>query len=181
MPRTMELLDNLMAIREAIEVAEKDKVKGYVTTLIKQEKQIEDLLKTKTDNIDAYIMSIEEKKNILNAKIKTFKEETDRLKRRLRAVNNTEQYLKEFTIPNIIAVMGKDNTLETSTARYTRFNKYRVLIRDEQKVDEKYIITKTIRKIDKRTLNKDAIRQYKKDNKSAEGCEIIKKWAIRRS
>lgn len=181
MINTHELIDNLSALRLAIEHGDDDRKEEYKKTLLKQEKHIEDLLKTKVDNIDQYFLTLKKKREKVTAEIGVLAEEISRLKKKLRSLDNTEKHLKEYTIPGIIATIGKDDTLETSTARYTRYKRHNVNITDEGEIDKKYIKEKITKKIDKRKLNKVALEAMKNKQDLPAGCEIKSSWSLRRS
>ncbi len=178
MVSTMELINNLLEIRLAIEVEPENA--ELIKNLEEQEKILRDLLIKKTDNIDSFILTLRKQQAITVAELGVMLLEVKRLRQREKTIENTIKHFNTWTLPMIINEIGHDNKLETSTAKYTAFQMWQVDEWDIEKLDDKFKRTETIFKYDKIAAKKEAIK-FIKENQEIEGCKLKKVWNIRRS
>jgi len=164
-------------IQELMETEQSDE---KLASLKRAFDELEKALKNKLDNIDEVLLSLETRKNIIQAKMDVLIKETDRLRTRRKILDNTKRYFNGILMPNIIKEIGKDGKLKTSTANYTSYKTYELGDVDISKLDKKYIKEEIKVKIDKRTLKKDALAKIK-NKENIDGCELKESWRTRRS
>ena len=104
----------------------------------RQEQIILDLLLQKVDNIDNFVIHLEEKMAKLDAVKKVHKDEADRIQKRINSVKTLKDRMNKVFIPMIIETVGKDGVLETSSARYSMYETWGKMLYDPKKVPEDY-------------------------------------------
>ena len=178
MSTTSELLLALMNLEMAQEEVGDDP--DLIQNLMEARDEIKNLLIKKTDNIDKFVLDLKNKEAIIDAQIKVVSDETSRLRNRKKSILRTKNYFTHNLIPTIIREIGDNNKLETPHSNYTAFEKYSVKEWEEELLDEKFIITTEIKKIDKILAKKKAIEEIKA-GKLMPGCVLEKVWNVKRS
>lgn len=144
---------------------------------------LEELLMTKTDGIDKFMMDLNRREHLIDAEVEALKEEVDRLKSRKNALIKSRDFFNKYLLPIIIREVGDDKGVyETNTARYKLFQTWGPLeITNVAEIEDQYIVSKIVESIDKKQARADAIAAKEGGNDTPSGFTINKVDRIRRS
>ena len=140
---------------------------------------VKNKIKTKTDNIDKFVVSLMSKEAMMNAEIDTLDKEIKRLKIRRDAGKRLKEFFNKNLLPTIVKEMGNNGIFETQTARYRLYKAYGKVDVDTELLPE-YLNVKMEEYVDKRKARADAI-SADKTGKAIPGLSVEKVERVRRT
>jgi len=138
-------------------------------------------LSIKVDNVDSFVMSINEEIAVLTAQLEVHKKEVDRMRNRLKSINRTKQYFDEVLLPMAIDTIGKDGILQTKTARYKIYETFGKTHVDENELEEIYWKEKIEKRPNVSLLRKICIKNYSENKDFPKGVKIYRLRKVKRS
>ena len=179
---TRDLIGNLIGLEMDMEYLESKENRLYDADIAEVVQSIADVkqqISKKTQGIDYFIVEMKRNTDLIDAEIKTYTEEVNRLKQRKNAIKRTEDYFNKELLPMIIKTAGENGKFETDTAKYTLYETYGPIeVTDEELIPDKYKVV--VERIDKKGARKDVI-SAAEDGMGISGFRISKVERIRRS
>jgi len=163
---TRDLLDEYFDLQEDLEHGYPETPEELVpipSAVQSKMKEVEQALFDKLESIQYITMGKKEKQAILQARIDTYTAEVQRLRKKMKALDNAWHRL-QWLIMQIVKSVGSENKagnkqLKVGTDNYTIVHTYGPLeILDESRIPDDYI--KLEQRIDKSALRKDIIKMH---------------------
>jgi len=156
---TRSLVDEFIDIENDIELAEMDEGDESVAlqkNLHNNLEVVRNKMKNKVDNIDRFSLELSRQENLLDAEMKSLRNEMNRLNKRKKAINKTKDFFNKSLLPMVIETCGNDGVFRTNTSRYSMYETWGPLeVIDEESIPDKYRRYKM--EVDKKGARKDVI------------------------
>lgn len=138
-------------------------------------------IKSKVSNIDQFMVNLNKREFLLDAELEHLSQEQERIKRRKRALKNTQTYFNKRLLPMFIKSLGKDGKWDTDIAKYTLCETYGPVMVDPHLISDDFKKVEIKETIDKVKARKAAIQAHKADKPLPPGIAIHKVETVRRS
>ena len=156
---TRELVGEFIDLENDLELAQMEE--GDDSVALQQNLQsdlevVRNKMKNKVDNIDKFSLELSRQENLIDAEMKSLRNEMDRLNKRKKAINKTKDFFNKSLIPMIIQTCGNDGVFRTNTSRYSMYETWEPIeVIDEEAIPDKYRRYKM--EVDKKGARKDVI------------------------
>ncbi|MBT7929791.1 hypothetical protein HN682_07755 [Candidatus Peregrinibacteria bacterium] len=138
-------------------------------------------LAIKVDNVDNFVMTINEEIAVMTAQLDVHKKEVERMRNRLKSINKTKSYFDEVLLPMAINTIGTDGILQTKTARYKIYETFGKTHVDPDVLEDIYWRTKTTKEPNVSMLRKICIKNYAEKKDFPKGVKMYRLQKVRRS
>ncbi len=137
-------------------------------------------MEKKVENYDAYLLSIEENRAVIDARIRVQMDELDRLRRKRDAIDKSKDYFYKQILPKTIRRLGDGEKFVTETATYKFMKKFGKLVVENMNLIKPTYLKQPPMVVDGVKARSAAIAAHKAGTKE-EGFHVYEEQYVKRS